>query len=239
MSISGFATRIRRGETPFYARLKRLARWARSFNLPVPRLMFPLFRALFALQRGIVAAARKILVVLYRYPVFRSHCVSIGKRFEMERIPAFDPAVRMRIGDNVRFSGIISIASGHVLPEPELVIGDRVFVGHGACFVVSRRVVIEDDVLIAGHCYIADSSGHPADPQKRAQGLRPDAGEIREVRVCRGAWIGRQVVILPGVTVGEGAIVGACAVVTKDVPAYSVCVGNPGRILARPAGSNE
>ncbi len=238
MSISDIATKVRRAETPFYARLKRLARWARSFNLPVPRVMFPLFRALFALQRGLVAAVRKTLVVLYRYPVFRSHCVSIGKRFEMERIPAFDPDVRMRIGDDVRFSGIISIASGHVLPGPELVIGNRVFVGHGACFVVSRKVVVEDDVLIAGQCYIADSSGHPVDPLKRVQGERPDASEIREVRICRGAWIGRQAVILPGVTVGEGAIVGACAVVTKDVPAYSVCVGNPGRVLVRPAGSN-
>jgi maltose O-acetyltransferase len=44
-------------------------------------------------------------------------------------------------------------------------------------------------------------------------------------------WIGARVIVLPGVTIGKGAIIGAGAVVTKDVPAYAICVGNPARVI--------
>lgn len=44
-------------------------------------------------------------------------------------------------------------------------------------------------------------------------------------------WIGENVTLLPGVSIGEGAVVGACSVVAKDIPAYSVAVGNPARVI--------
>ena len=54
---------------------------------------------------------------------------------------------------------------------------------------------------------------------------------ITPIRVCRGAWIGGNVVIMSGVTIGQNAVVGAGSVVTKDVPPFSVCVGNPARVI--------
>jgi acetyltransferase-like isoleucine patch superfamily enzyme len=51
------------------------------------------------------------------------------------------------------------------------------------------------------------------------------------IRICRGAWIGARSIILKGVTIGEGAIVGAGSVVTRDVPAFTIVAGNPARIL--------
>ena len=53
----------------------------------------------------------------------------------------------------------------------------------------------------------------------------------KPVRVCKGAWVGAGSTLLPGVTVGRYAIVGAASVVTKDVPDYAVAVGNPARVI--------
>ena len=66
--------------------------------------------------------------------------------------------------------------------------------------------------------------------------------EKAPIRICRGAWIGARAVIMKGVTVGEGAVVGTGSVVMRDVPPYTVVLGNPARVireldqnLARPA----
>ncbi|MGN6285701.1 MAG: acyltransferase [Afipia sp.] len=51
------------------------------------------------------------------------------------------------------------------------------------------------------------------------------------VRICRGAWIGARSIILKGVTIGEGAIIGAGSVVAADVPPFTIAGGNPARVI--------
>jgi acetyltransferase-like isoleucine patch superfamily enzyme len=51
------------------------------------------------------------------------------------------------------------------------------------------------------------------------------------VRIEKGCWIGEKVIILPGVNIGERSIIGAGSVVTKSIPAYSIAVGNPARVI--------
>ncbi len=69
--------------------------------------------------------------------------------------------------------------------------------------------------------------------------LRTVMGGMRfeRVRIERGAYIGVNATILPGVTIGEGAVIGAGSVVTKDVPPYCVAVGNPARVIKRIGGA--
>lgn len=55
--------------------------------------------------------------------------------------------------------------------------------------------------------------------------------DIKPIIIEDDCWIGRRVIILPGVTIGKGSIIGAGAVVTKDIPSYSVAVGNPARVV--------
>lgn len=89
-------------------------------------------------------------------------------------------------------------------------------------------VEIEDDVYIAGgSAIIAHMTPTPY--------LRRYIPEVTfgTVHIKRGAYIGVHSIILPGVTVGEGAIVGAGSVVTKDVPPLSVVAGNPARVIKR------
>ncbi|MDE6634653.1 MAG: sugar O-acetyltransferase, partial [Bacteroidaceae bacterium] len=68
---------------------------------------------------------------------------------------------------------------------------------------------------------------HPLDAERRNQGLEC----ARPITVGNNVWFGGNVVVLPGVTVGDNSVVGAGSVVTKDVPAFSVVAGNPARVI--------
>lgn len=233
MPFESLILKAKRAETPFYARLKRLARAVLAFHLPLPRVLDPIFLLLRSLQILNYEITERICVACYRYPVFRALCVSIGERLQMERLPNVSGPIRIYLGDDVRLSGQSSFIGGRVLPHPELRIGNRSFIGHGCTFAVANSITIGDDVLIANGCSICDYSMHPLDPEKRIAGVQVDADEVRPVHVGNKAWLGKGAIILPGVTIGEDAVVGAAAVVTRDVPPGHICVGNPCRLLSR------
>jgi acetyltransferase-like isoleucine patch superfamily enzyme len=193
----------------------------------------PLYRLILYLRILRYETGERISVALFRYPVLRMLCASVGQRLRMEQVPDISGGVRVFIGDDVCLSGQLNVRSGRVFPDPEMRIGNRTFIGAGCVFSVAKLIEIGDDVLIANSCSVSDYSGHPLDPDKRAAGVQVEPSEVRPVRIGNKAWLGRGATILPGVTIGEGAVIGAAAVVTKDVPAGHICVGNPGRILSR------
>jgi acetyltransferase-like isoleucine patch superfamily enzyme len=233
MSINDYILRIKRAESPGYARLKKLAKALLTFRLPIPRALDPLYRFLVAFRNLRYETAERLSVIFFRYPVLRASCVSVGKRLRMEQLPCIDRNVRVYIGDDVYLSGTLLVGGGRIFPDPEFRVGNGTFIGDKCRFAVARLIEIGDDVLIAGGCSVSDYSGHPVDPQKRIAGVQVDPADVRPVRIGNKVWLGRGAVILPGVTIGEDAVVGAAAVVTKDVPAGHICVGNPGRLLSR------
>ena len=93
--------------------------------------------------------------------------------------------------------------------------------------------MIENDVSIGGDVSIRDTDAHPRNATDRIAGLPPGSGEIRPVRICKNAWIGNHIYILKGVTIGEGAIIGAGSVVVTDIPPHSVAIGNPARVVMK------
>jgi len=85
-----------------------------------------------------------------------------------------------------------------------------------------------------------DSPGHPNDPQARLDNVPALDADVKPIVVADNVWIGGRAVVFPGVTIGEGSIVSACAVVASDVPAYSIVAGNPARrIGALPAPQRD
>jgi carbonic anhydrase/acetyltransferase-like protein (isoleucine patch superfamily) len=138
--------------------------------------------------------------------------------------------------------GVIRIGAGTVIREqawlnggraegtkPVLLIGDGCYIGRFCHINAASGVTIEDRVLIADRVYISD-----IDHEYRKTELPVISQGICSkgpVLLKTGCWIGAGAVILPGVTVGRNSVVGANAVVTKDVPDYTVVGGIPARAL--------
>ena len=144
-----------------------------------------------------------------------------------------------------------------VLPHPARVWLYRCFLGklgrsplvdQGIYFRYPRRVFIADDVSINRGCEFFPSAqiktgtitvlDHVAiGPNVRFYAASHDYWTLAlddvaaPIVVDRNVWIGADSIILPGVTIGEGAVIGAGSVVTKDVPPYTVAVGNPARVV--------
>ena len=103
-------------------------------------------------------------------------------------------------------------------------LGDRIFINSGCKFQDQGGVVIGDDCLI-GHNVVIATLNHDLMPSRRAD-MHPAPGVIG-----RNVWIGANATILPGVTIGDDAVVGAASVVTKDVPESAIVVGSPARVV--------
>jgi len=98
-------------------------------------------------------------------------------------------------------------------------------------FAENGQIVIEDDVAIGSgvHFYVSNHKFDRRDIPIRYQGHYP----AKTIHICRGAWIGSNAIILPGVTIGVNSVVGAGAVITKDVNDYTVVGGVPARVIRR------
>ncbi len=149
---------------------------------------------------------------------------SVGDGLKVNPAAGFKHIETFEIGSGV-FIGAQSFIQGRF--DGRCIIGDRVWIGPQAYF-DARDLVLEDHVgwgpgaKVLGSTHTALPAGLPI--------IETDL-VIKPVRICAWADIGTNAVILPGVTVGKGAIVGAGAVVTKDVAPFAVVAGVPARFL--------
>ena len=104
--------------------------------------------------------------------------------------------------------------------------GDNVFVNFNSIFVDDAYIYIGSNTMIGPDVNIA-TAVHPISPTLRRHGLQYN----KSVHIGENVWIGANATILPGVTIGNNSIIGGGAVVTHDIPANVIAVGNPARIL--------
>lgn len=105
-----------------------------------------------------------------------------------------------------------------------IVIGDEVFVNSGCCFDLSAPIMIGNRVQLAYQVTLV-TGGHEIGPHESRAGAHCP----QPIHIQDGAWIGARATILPGVTIGAGAVVAAGALVTKDVPADTLVAGVPAK----------
>lgn len=156
-------------------------------------------------------------------------------------------------GSNVRWLVLRSVRGGNVKigenciincnisfddSRGRISIGDRCYIG-ASHLVCHSGITIGNDVIISWGVTIVDHDSHSLDWELRKNdvtdwglGKKDWTGvSIKPVFIQNKVWIGFGVSILKGVTVGDGAVIGARAVVTRDVPPYTVVAGNPARII--------
>ena len=127
-------------------------------------------------------------------------------------------------------------------------IGDRCLIYVNTQIIIRNSVEIGNDVTIAWNCTIYDHNSHSLDWKERQKDLFAELDclkngldfiqnknwntvKSRPIKICDKAWLGFGVTVLNGVTIGEGAIIGAQSVVREDIPPYSIAYGNPARVV--------
>jgi maltose O-acetyltransferase len=137
---------------------------------------------------------------------------------------------RKMVFQNVGKNSVFKLWNSSFICPENISIGDNVYVGPGAYFdatgdlVIGNGVIFGPEVTIYTRSHNYDSTCLEALPFDQKMVVAP-------VVICEYVWVGTKVIILPGVTVGKGAVIAAGAVVTKDVPEYSVVGGNPAKVL--------
>lgn len=97
---------------------------------------------------------------------------------------------------------------------------------HNCIILDGEKVEFGDNVFIAPNCDFY-TAGHPLDYETRNKGLE----YAKPIKVGNNVWIGGNVNVLPGVTIGDNVVIGAGSVVNKDIPSNSVAVGNPCKVI--------
>lgn len=161
------------------------------------------------------------LIIGMHLPTFRNSYKGLAQRLRAFLAKGFllKRGKNINIQPKATISNMVSIGdySG---------IGKRCLIQRGTT--IGNNVMMGPDVLI----YTQNHKFSDVDKNMDEQGF----DDIKEVCIGNNVWIGARVIILPGVTIGEGSVIGAGTVVSKDVPPFSVFVGNPGRVVKNRKG---
>lgn len=167
------------------------------------------------------------------------------RRFSVKFLSGAQDRVYLSVGENCMLNAAVIFESS----EGVVQIGDRTYIGNDTSIISRNRVTIGNDVTMAWGITIYDHNSHSFDWRQRARVVdhfyrtygKPDCFEKIDwtgvasapIVISDRAWIGFGALILKGVTIGEGAIVGACSVVSRDVEPYTIVAGNPAVLVRR------
>lgn len=107
-----------------------------------------------------------------------------------------------------------------------ITIGENFYANHNLIILDANEVIFGNNVFVGPNCGFY-TAGHPINASERNEGLE----YAKPIKVGNDVWFGGNVVVLPGVTIGHDVVIGAGSVVTKDIPSFSVAVGNPCKVI--------
>lgn len=170
--------------------------------------------AIFILRAKFISP--KIRIIRFPIEIRGRKYIDFGRRLTTGkgcRLEAFSRAAGKKIifGNNVQINDYVHLSS-------------------------MEKIIIGDNVLMASHIYISDNShGFYKGDNQTAPNIPPikRAYKIAPVVIGNNVWIGEGCIIMPGVTIGDGAIIGANSTVTKNIPENSLAVGQPAKVIKR------
>ena len=145
----------------------------------------------------------------------------IKQRTRKTEITLADNAQLTLHGDVILYEGV----GVRITESAKLSIGDHTYINRSASIDCTQEITIGDYCAISDNVQILDSDYHPITYNGKTSTMS------KPVHIGSHVWIGRSAIILKGVTIGDGAIVGAGSVVTRDVPARCLVAGNPARVI--------
>lgn len=168
--------------------------------------------------------------------IFLRGFANVGKNTIIKPILNSQNRDKIYIGNNVNI-GIfswISVSTEYagyscINKKISLRIGDNVDIGNNAFIVANHNITIGNNVIMAPYVYISDHIHSYMDIEKNLNEQPLTDGGF--VEIGNNVFIGIKACIMPNIRIGEGSIIGAGAIVTKDIPSRSVVVGNPARVI--------
>jgi len=172
--------------------------------------------------RSLVDDGRAVLAARW----YLRGATEVGSRVRLRGRPSIDNQGRMVIGSRVQLVSTIATLELVAMKGGTLEIGDRTLVNYGCSIAAAERVHIGERCLIGTYAIIMDNDFHRIEPERRLEW--PDS---RPIVIDDNVWIGARVIVLGGVTIGEGSCIGAGSVVNADIPPRSLAVGVPARVI--------
>ena len=193
--------------------------------------------------------ARNELLRLLAIPFakWRLRGIIVASGWRCYGLPVIQRHRQSRIQIGARMSLRSGVGSNPLAPNHPVVVSTRrasavLTIGDdfgmtGGCIVCDQRISIGDRVWVGANAIITDTDFHPLDPQERMR--QPLAAESAPVNIGDDVFIGMNALILKGVAIGDGAVVGAGSVVTRDVPPGMIAAGNPARPVKPVPGRDQ
>ncbi|MEQ8584976.1 MAG: acyltransferase [Thalassobaculaceae bacterium] len=229
--MTGFRHWAKTSPHPAAGAIRAAIRTARGIEMPV---IPGIHSGLYVATRAVGAAFGGMVRIVWATPIFKSRLDGPAPQLRLDGrgLPLVIGPVRIRLGRDVRLSTQTTI-SGRTSANgaPVLTVGSNVDIGWQTTIAVGRRVVVGDDVRIAGRAFLAGYPGHPLDPAARAAGAPDTEDQIGDIVLEDGVWLATGVTVGAGVTIGAGTVVAAGSVVTSDLPAGVLAGGVPARVI--------
>jgi acetyltransferase-like isoleucine patch superfamily enzyme len=151
---------------------------------------------------------------------------SIGVRCRVWGHPSVRVQGTLVVGERLQLLSTVWTSELFVGPHGRLEIGDRVFINYGCSIGATELIRIGDRCNLGTQVQMMDNDWHRVEPDRRLE--RPPS---RPIVLGENVWLGTRVLVLGGVTIGEGSVVGAGSVVVHDIPPRSLAIGAPARVI--------
>lgn len=207
--------------------------FTRHFSFPVIPL---LHNSLYKFHKLLIIIITSLLRVFYWTPLFKSQLFASPRTLYLySGMPLITGSLKITIGEGCRISGISTFSGRFNIDGavPELYLGNNVDISWQNNIAVGTKIVIEDNVRLAGKVFLAGYPGHPLDPERRANGEQDDPMQIGDIVLEKDVWLATGTTVMAGVTIGTGTIVAANSVVTKNLPPMVLAAGIPAVVVKR------
>lgn len=184
----------------------------------------------------IITSVGSRLIHLYKATVERQTQASLasgsqGGKISYPFVVSHPELISLGKNTNILGGSRIQLFPEMTCLQSRVQIGKECLIGYRFCILAGEEVIIGDNCSIASDVSIF-SENHGIDPSEE-KSYGNQQLQVAPVKIGRGCWIGDKVIILPGITIGERSVIGGGAVVTKSIPAYSIAVGNPARVIKK------
>lgn len=183
-----------------------------------------LYQALEARNPALLLSMARTAAQLLAARVYLRRCTRVGRLTRLSGRPRIKNGGAIVIGERVRIHSTTVPVELAAVNGGAIEIGDHSFLNYGVSISAFQSVRIGRRCLLGTYVMILDNNWHDVLDRSRTPPSQP-------VTLEDNVWLGNRVIVLPGVTIGRDAVVGAGSVVVKDIPSRSVAVGNPARVI--------